>query len=286
MKPALNKEEQRRKAERLRELHHGARMLVLPNAWDAASAKVFERAGFKAVATTSAGVANAWGYPDGEVMSRAEMLQAVGIIARATRLPVSADMEAGFGVTPEEIAETARLTLESGAVGINLEDSVIGKPLLTDVSLQVEIIKAVRQAAQDFGVPLVINARTDVYTVLDESDSTRFAQVVERAHAYLEAGADCIFAFGITDKALIGDLVREIGAPVNVLARPGSPTLAELEGLGVARVTFGSIPMRVALSQAVKIADELKRTGTYNFAQGILSYDEVNGYFERMEGDK
>jgi 2-methylisocitrate lyase-like PEP mutase family enzyme len=278
--------DQRRKAERFRDLHHGARMLVLPNAWDAASAKVFERAGFDAVATTSAGVANAWGYPDGEVMSRAEMLQAAGIIARATRLPVSADMEAGFGVTPEEIAETARLTLESGAVGINLEDSVIGKPLLTDVSLQVEIIKAVRQAAQDFGVPLVVNARTDVYSVLDESDPTRFAQAVGRAHAYLEAGADCIFAFGITDKALIGDLVREIGAPVNVLARPGSPTLAELEGLGVARVTFGSIPMRVALSQAVKIADELKRTGTYNFAQGILSYDEVNGYFERMEGDK
>jgi 2-methylisocitrate lyase-like PEP mutase family enzyme len=278
--------DQRRKAERFRELHHGARMLVLPNAWDAASAKVFERAGFDAVATTSAGVANAWGYPDSEVMSRAEMLQAVGIIARATRLPVSADMEAGFGVTPEEIAETARLTLESGAVGINLEDSLVGKPALREVPLQVEILKAVRQTADAFGVPLVVNARVDVYSVLDESDPTRFAQAVGRAHAYLEAGADCIFAFGVADKALIGDLVREIGAPVNVLARPGSPTLAELEGLGVARVTFGSIPMRVALSQAVKIADELKRTGTYNFAQGILSYDEVNGYFERMEGDK
>ncbi|OQA43667.1 MAG: Carboxyvinyl-carboxyphosphonate phosphorylmutase [Chloroflexi bacterium ADurb.Bin325] len=279
--PVANKEEQRRKAEQFRGLHRGARILVLPNAWDAASAKVFERAGFPAVATTSAGIANAYGYPDGEVMPRAEMLEAVGRIARAVALPVTADMEMGFGHTPDEIAETARLTLEAGAVGLNLEDGTRDESRpLADLALQVERIRAVRQAAEQFGVPLVINARTDVYLRLDRQDPTRLAQAIERGNAYRAAGADCIFAFGVGDRQTIAALVREIAAPINILAHYGGPTIAELEELGVARVTFGSTPMRATMSLVGRIAEELKQAGTYSFGQGVVSYAEVNSYFE------
>lgn len=280
----LNKEEQRKKAERFRDLHHGPRILVLPNAWDAASAKVFERAGFDAIATTSAGIASAYGFPDGERMGRADMLEAVQRIVNSIALPVSADMEAGFGNTPEEIAATARLVLEAGSIGINLEDGTLDKSHpLADISLQVERIKAVRQAADEFGVPLVINARTDVYEIFDAKDKTLLAQAIQRGNAYREAGADCIFAISVDNKETIAALVREINAPINVLARHGSPTIAELEQLGVARVSFGSIPMRATMTLVVRIAEELKQHGTYSFAQGILTYTEVNSYFERSK---
>ncbi|MBV6393864.1 MAG: hypothetical protein KPEEDBHJ_03108 [Anaerolineales bacterium] len=278
----LNKEEQRKKAEDFLNLHHGSEVLVVPNAWDAASAKIFERAGFDAVATTSAGIASSYGYPDGEMMSREDMLEVVQRIANAVSLPVTADMEAGFGDTPEEIAETARLTLESGAIGLNLEDGTINKSYpLNDIALQVEIIQAVRQTAQAYGVPLVINARTDVYEKFDKSDKTLLSQAIQRGNAYREAGADCIFAISVDDKKVIAELVREIDAPINILARHGSPTLAELKELGVARVSFGSIPMRATMSLVGRIADELKQHGTYSFARDILTYGEVNRYFEK-----
>ncbi len=278
----LNKEEQRKQAEDFLKLHHGSEILVLPNAWDAASAKMFERAGFDAIATTSAGIASSYGYPDGEMMSRDDMLEVVHRIAAAVSLPVTADMEAGFGDSPEEIAETARLTLESGAIGLNLEDGTINKPYpLNDIALQVEIIKAVRQTAEAYGVPLVINARTDVYEKFDKSDKTALSQAIQRGNAYREAGADCIFAINVDDKKIIAELAREIDAPINILARYGSPTLAELKELRVARVSFGSIPMRATMSLVGRIADELKQHGTYTFARDILTYSEVNRYFQK-----
>ena len=278
----LNKEEQRKQAEDFLKLHHGSEILVLPNAWDAASAKMFERAGFDAIATTSAGIASSYGYPDGEMMSRDDMLEVVHRIAAAVSLPVTADMEAGFGDSPEEIAETARLTLESGAIGLNLEDGTINRPYpLNDIALHVENIKAVRQTAEAYGVPLVINARTDVYEKFDKSDKTTVSQAIQRGNAYREAGADCIFAINVDDKKIIAELVREIDAPINILARYGSPTLAELKELGVARVSFGSIPMRTTMSLVGRIADELKQHGTYTFARDILTYSEVNRYFEK-----
>lgn len=276
-----NKAEQIKQAEDFRNLHHGS-ILILPNAWDAASAKMFERAGFDAIATTSAGVASSYGYPDGEMLSRAEMLEVVQRIAKSVAVPVTADMEAGFGETPEEMAETARLVLEAGAVGLNLEDGTINKSYpLEDIALQVEKIKAMRQAAQKFGIPLVINARTDVYEKSDKRDKAALAQAIQRGNAYREAGADCIFVISVDDKQTIAELVREIDAPINVLARHGSPTIAELKALGVARVSFGSIPMRATMSLVGRIADELKQQGTYSFAQDILTYGEVNRYFEK-----
>lgn len=280
-KYTVNKDEQIKKAEDFRNLHHGS-ILILPNAWDAASAKMFERAGFDAIATTSAGIASSYGYPDGEMMSRAEMLEVVQRIATSVELPVTADMEAGFGETPAEVAETARLTLEAGAVGLNLEDGTINKPYpLEDIALQAEKIIAMREAARTFGVPLVINARTDVYEKSDKRDKTALAQAIQRGNAYREAGADCVFIISVDDKQTIAELVREINAPINVLARHGSPTIAELKELGVARVSFGSIPMRATMSLVGKIADELKQHGTYSFARDIPTYVEVNRYFNK-----
>ncbi len=208
-------------------------------------------------------------------------MEAVGRIANAVTLPVTADMEAGFGNTPDEVAETARRVLEVGAIGLNLEDGTRdqSRPLI-EISLQAEKIKAVRQTANAFGVPLVINARTDVYERPDQDDKNLLAQAIQRGNAYREAGADCVFVIGVDDKKIIADLVRDIASPINVLARYKSPTISELEKLGVARVSFGSIPMRATMSLVGRIAEELKQNGTYNFARDILSYAEVNGYFE------
>ncbi len=272
---------QRQKADRFRALHHGPAMLVLPNAWDAASSKVIERAGFEAVATTSAGIASSYGYADGERISREEMLEVVGRIARAVTVPVTADLEAGYGDSPDEVAETARLAVKAGAVGLNLEDSSRDKvhPLV-DIRQQVGKIQAVRRAAEAAGVPLVINARTDVYERLDRSDPSLLRQAIERGNAYRGAGADCIFVIDASERETIRQLVREIDAPLNILAGYGSPTLKELQDLGVRRVSFSSIPMRATLSFLGQIVREIQEGGSYGFARGILSYAEVNSYFE------
>ncbi len=229
----MNQEQQRNKARRFRELHHGPSLLVLPNVWDVASAKMIERAGFEALATTSAGIAASYGYPDGENIGRDEMLEAVERIAKSIALPVSADMEAGYGNTPEQVAETARRVIQAGAIGMNLEDGTMDKDHpLEDIPLQVEKIRAVRQASDALGIPLVINARTDVYEKLDKNDPGLLKQAIERGNAYRAAGADCIFVIDASERECIRQLVREIDAPVNILAHYGSPSLQELEELG------------------------------------------------------
>jgi 2-methylisocitrate lyase-like PEP mutase family enzyme len=175
---------QARKAEELRKLHGGPKVLVLPNAWDVASARVLEELGFPAIATTSAGVAFALGYPDGQRVSREEMLDVVARVARAVRVPVTADMEAGYGSTPKDMAETAKAIVAAGAVGLNLED-VTGdtESSQVDMALQVEKIRVIREASAALGVSLVINARTDVYLMPIGPEATRFERTVERLRA-------------------------------------------------------------------------------------------------------
>ena len=273
---------QQEKAAAFRGLHDGSRILILPNAWDVASARIFEAAGFRAIGTTSCGVAWALGYPDGERMSREEMLGVVRRIASRVTLPVTADMEAGFARTPEGVAETARGVIAAGAVGINLEDGTHDpeRPL-TDVSLQVEMIRAARQAASSAGVPLVINARTDaVWSGSGEADA-RLDVAVRRANAYRAAGADCLFVFGVRDPQAIARLVREIDGPLNVIAGPGVPAIPALAQLGVARVSVGGGPMRATLTLLRRIADELRGPGAYTtFLQDTIPYSELNALLE------
>jgi len=267
----------RQKANAFRELHHGGKALLLPNVWDVASARIIEEAGFPAIATTSAGIAFSLGYPDGQKISREEMLARVARIARAVKVPVTADVEAGYGERPEDAAETARGVIEAGAVGMNLEDGTEDPELpLSPLTLQLERIRAVREAAMQSGVLLVLNARTDVYLAQVGEPELRYSVTLKRALAYRDAGADCIFVPGVKDPEIIRQLVQDLKCPVNILAGPGSPSVLELEKLGVARVSLGSTPMRATLGLLKKMAEELKASGTYGSLEGAPAHGEVN----------
>lgn len=266
------------KAEELRKLHHGPRTLVLPNVWDVASARVVEELGYPAVATSSAGVAFALGYPDGQRVSRDAMLEVVARIARSVRVPVTADMEAGYGTTVEDMAETAKALVAAGAVGLNLED-VTGDTESSQVEteLQVRKIRMIREVSAKLGVPLVINARTDIYLMPIGPEATRFERTVERLRAYRDATADCLFAPGLSDRGTIEKLVKAVAAPLNILASAGCPALTELEKIGVARVSVGSGMMRATLGLVRRIGKELMEAGTFSaLFEGAVPFAEVN----------
>lgn len=267
---------EKQKANAFRAMHRG-RILLLPNVWDVATARIVEQAGFGAVATTSAGVAFSLGYPDGQRISREEMLARVARITKAVKVPVTADVEAGYGDRPEEAARTTREVIEAGAVGMNLEDGTDdpAHPLV-ELSLQLEKIRAVREAALKSGVLLVLNARTDVYLAQVDAPGTRYDETVRRVIAFRDAGADCVFVPGLTDAETIGRIVRDVKCPVNILAGPGSPSVAELEKLGVARVSLGSGPMRATLGLLKRIAEELSKFGTYSAMEDAPSHADVN----------
>ena len=273
----MNLEEQKAKAVSFRSMHRGPKMLVLPNAWDVASARVFEDAGFGAIASTSAGVAFSLGYPDGQKISREEMLARVARIARAVKVPVTADVESGYGNRPEDTERTAREVVEAGAVGLNLEDATgdVHEPL-ADLSLQIERIRAVKAAALKTGVLLVLNARTDVYLAEVGPPETRYDETLRRLIAYRDAGAGCVFVPGLRDAAMIRKLVQDVKCPVNILVGPGSPSIPELQSLGVARVSVGSSAMRATLGLVKRIAEELRGPGTYSALEGGISYADVN----------
>lgn len=266
------------KAALLKQLHHGPKILILANAWDAVSARMVEEMGFPAVATTSAGIAASLGYPDGQRVSRDEMLEVVARIVRAVQVPVTADMEAGYGRTPDEMAATAQALVAAGAVGLNLEDMAgDDESSQVPIELQVEKIRAVRAAANVAGVPLVINARTDIFLLPIGPAETRFERTIERLRAYAKAGADCVFAPAVRDSQTIAKLVKAVEAPLNILVIPGAPNLNELERLGVARASIGSGLMRAALGTARKMAKTMleRRDNQAMFAEAI-PYAEVN----------
>jgi 2-methylisocitrate lyase-like PEP mutase family enzyme len=272
----MDRETQRARAIRFRDLHQGPGILVLANAWDAASARIFEKAGCAAIATTSAGVAASLGFAD-EDIPVSVMLEAVARIAAAVSLPLSADMESGFGDTAEKVVETANAVLQAGGVGMNLEDAA------GDPALHVEKVQAVRHASDAAGIPLVINARTDVYLRQLGDPADRFDEAVRRSNAYRKAGADCLFVPGVRDAATIGHLTAAIDGPVNILAVPGAPSVGELERLGVRRVSVGSGPMRATLALTARIARELLDAGTYASLSDAMPYADVYRLFEEQK---
>lgn len=274
----MDKNLQREKAEAFRRMHDRKRILVLPNAWDAASARVFEAVGFKAVATTSAGVAYALGYPDGEIVPLDTMVAAVSRIAQSVSVPLTADMESGFARNTRDLAKTVQMIIDAGAVGMNLEDAnhAAATRELYDLPVAVERVRAAREAANSSGVPLVINARTDVFLLGIGEKAGRYEHAVGRANAYLEAGADCLFVPAVRDAETIAALVRGIKGPINILAGPGTPPAPELERLGVARVSVGSGPTHAAMTLTRKIGEELLSKGTYGFLDGVITYPEAN----------
>jgi 2-methylisocitrate lyase-like PEP mutase family enzyme len=273
----MNPSKLKEKATAFAAMHRGPKILLLPNVWDAASAVIVRQAGFSALATSSAGIAFSLGYPDGQKISRDEMLAAVARITKCVDVPVTADVEAGYGPRPEDAAETTRGVLEAGAVGMNLEDATgdVDNPL-ADLQLQVEKIRAVRQVAVSSGVPVVLNARTDAYLLHVGKPEKRYDLALSRISAFRDAGADCLFVPGVNDVETIQRFVRDLKFPLNILAGPGLPPVAELEKLGVARVSLGSGVMRATLGHLQRIAAEVKNAGTYQTLEGAPSFAEMN----------
>jgi 2-methylisocitrate lyase-like PEP mutase family enzyme len=261
-------------------------ILVLPNAWDAGSAIVMAQAGFRALATTSAGIAFTMGLADGQQIGRDAMLERVEQIVAAVPVPVSADLEAGYGPAPEDVAATVRGALRAGAVGCNIEDAS-GDPQapLVDLELACDRIRAGTEVARRANQPFVLNARTDPYLVRAGPSAQNFAEAVRRANAYRAAGADCLFVPGPLDGDTIARLVREIDGPLNVLgARAGSAsalTVAQLESLGVKRVSIGGSLSAAVLTFVGETMRELSEKGTFTHAPGAWSNAQINAIMSK-----
>lgn len=271
---------QAERARRFHALHHEQKLFIIGSVWDAASAVIFEQEGFTALGTSSAGIAYAQGLPDGERAPLTDMIAAIARIARSVSIPVSADLESGYGASPAEVAETCRLALEAGAVGVNLEDARPGAATLTDLKRQCEIIRAVRLASDRCGIPLFINARTDAFWLSLWDAPRRLSESIARCRAYVDAGADGVFVPGALDPPTLSSLVRATAAPLNVLAMPGCPDIATLQALGVRRLSQGSGPARAMLGLAGRIARELLDQGRYtSFHQGSIGYAQANALF-------
>lgn len=252
---------------------HPARPLVLVDVWDAASARLVEDAGATAIATTSAGVAWSLGRPDGNTLTRAEAMDAVARIAASVSVPVTVDVESGYADGANGVARTVDAVLEAGAVGINIEDGRLHPDALADR------IGAARRAAERAGVPLFVNARTDVHLAGLVDPERLLAETLERARRYRGAGADGVFVPGVRDVGTIRALVESIDGPVNVMAGPGTPTVAELARLGVARISLGSAVAQAAYAVARRATAELLTTGTSDSLVAGVDYADLNALF-------
>lgn len=272
---------QQARAHEFHRLHHDG-VLVLPNAWDVASARLVEDAGAAAVATTSAGVSWSLGVPDGGHLDRHRAVEVVARTVAAVEVPVTADIETGYGDDLEQLAATIHAVLRAGAVGINLEDSRAGG--LRDTAEQAERIAAVRATADSSGVALFINARTDLYLLGLGDPSQRFGAAVARAEAYVAAGADGLFVPGVSDPRTIGRLAGALPVPLNVMAGPGAPAVTQLADLGVRRVSVGMAIAQAAHAVTRRAATELLTTGTYTVLQDGLGYAELNQLVAGVRG--
>ncbi|KYP79263.1 isocitrate lyase/PEP mutase family protein [Ferroacidibacillus organovorans] len=273
--------EQASKAQLFRDLHYLSKPLVLPNAWDAITARIFEGVGFPAIGTTSTGMAMALGYPDGGYLPFEMLATALENIVKSVQVPVSADIESGYGVTPEETADYVNRLLDTGIVGINIEDSVgKGDHGLFPEEFQVQRLAAIREKCETRHIPLFINARIDTFKYGGKTINELLEDTLRRATLYRQSGADCIFVFGVKDRGIMQKLVRGIHGPVNFMAGSGMPPVNQFKAIGVSRISIGPAALKVAMGAVKQVATELFITGTYDsFSQSEMSYQELNGYF-------
>jgi len=267
---------QKENAELFLKYHHDKEILVLLNSWDIGSSKLIEACGYKAVATTSMGIAASLGYPDCEVIQLPEMIEVITGIINAVEVPVTVDIEAGYGNNLNEIIDSAKKIIATGIVGINIEDSIDLNPVLIDEMEFCERISAIRALSDSMDFHLVINARTDSFYTSTGSTQEKLSESIRRGNKYREAGADCIFVQPVWEKETIATLVKEINAPINILANPTigagvTPSISELQDLGVARVSLGSGLMKATLALIKKVANELSKKGTYNILLDTLT---------------
>jgi 2-methylisocitrate lyase-like PEP mutase family enzyme len=267
---------QKEKADMFLKFHHDKEILVLLNSWNIGSSKLIEACGYKAIATTSMGIAASLGYPDCQVIKLSEMIEVITGIVNSVQAPVTVDIEAGYGNNLNEIIESVKKIIATGIVGINIEDSLDLNPVLIDEMEFCERIAAIRALSDSLGFHLVINARTDSFYTSSGSLQEKLSESIRRGNKYREAGADCIFVQPVWEKETISTLVKEINAPINILANPGMgaglpPSVSELQDLGVARLSLGSSVLKATLALIKKIADELSERGTYNILSDTLT---------------
>jgi 2-methylisocitrate lyase-like PEP mutase family enzyme len=267
---------QKEKAAQFLKFHQDKEILVLLNSWDIGSSKLIEACGYKAIATTSMGVAASLGYPDCQVIQLHEMINAIKGIVNAVNAPVTVDIEAGYGNNLNEIIDSIKKIIATGIVGINIEDSINLSATLIDETEFCERISAIRALSDSLGFHLVINARTDSFYTSSGSLKEKLSESIKRGNKYREAGADCIFVQPVWEKETIATLVKEINAPINILTNPSigagvPPSVRELQDLGVARLSLGSSLMKATLALMKKVADELNEKGTYNILLETLT---------------
>ena len=267
---------QKENAELFLKFHQDKEILVLLNSWDIGSSKLIEASGYKAIATTSMGIAAALGYPDCQVITLSEVIEAITGIVKSVQVPVTVDIEAGYGKNLNEIIDSVKRIIETGIVGINIEDSIDLNPVLIDEMEFCERISAIRSLSDSLGFHLVINARTDSFYTSSSPTQQKLSESIKHGNKYREAGADCIFIQPVWEKETISTLVKEINAPINILSNPTigagiTPSVSELQDLGVSRVSLGSSLMKATLSLIKKVADELSEKGTYNILLDSLT---------------
>lgn len=286
MSEPMSRREQAVRAEFFRAMHGGPHLLMLPNAWDAISARIVVAAGYSAVATTSGGVAWALGYADGEAAPWDEVVAATARISRAVAVPVTADIEGGYGETPEAVGRSIGDIINAGAVGVNLEDGLrpgqhppgsqpSESPPIRTIEDAAQRIRAAREVANAAGVPIVINARTDLYIKNIGDEESRFDEAVARGRAYLAAGADCIYPIALRDPDTIGRLVKALQAPVNIMVRAGLPGIAELEALGVKRASTATALPLAAMGVVRQLIEQMRATHRFDALHPAMTHAEA-----------
>lgn len=275
----MNVRSQEDKANRLLDLHTSGELLLLPNVWNPIGARVLEAKGYPAVATASAALSASLGYQDGERIRRSTLVEFLRRIARSVEVPVTADIETGYGATLAEVRETTAQVLDAGVVGINLEDSIEEGGELRAIAGQCERISAIREFADQRGVHLVVNARVDCFLSSSFPDKAKaMEETVLRARAYSEAGADCIYPLGPGDAETVRVLRERIRSPINILATPSAAPISVMRGLGVNRLSFGPFVFRSCLGRFVDIAERLRADTGHVCLPDMLSGAEVGSY--------
>jgi len=263
------------KSKKLRDLVRAPEILVMPGAYDVLSAILFEQMGFKAIQGTSGGIALALGYPDGEVMSRDLFVEVSGNFAAAVGVPFNADGERGYG-DEAGVRDTVRALVARGVAGMNLEDGAAkGKGGLVELHEQLRKIKAVMETRRELGSDFFLNARVDAFHVMPDDPKRAIHEAIHRGNAYAEAGGDCIFYLSLHSADTIGQVAKEVHAPISILAGPQSPSVKELQDLGVARVSYGSGFLKAAITGAKRLAQEIAEKGTCNLLKDGLQTPEL-----------
>jgi len=271
------------KSRRLRELVRAPEILVMPGAYDVLSALLFEQMGFKAIQGTSGGIAAALGYADGEVMSRDRFIEISGSFAGAVSVPFNADGERGYG-DENGVRETVRALVLRGVAGMNLEDGAAkGKGGLVEISEQLRKIKAVMETKRELGSEFFLNARVDAFHVFPDDSKKALDEAIRRGNAYAEAGGDCIFYLFLHSAEIIGRIAKEVKAPISILAGPQSPSVSQLQDLGVARVSYGSGFLKAALTGTKQLAQEILEKGTCDLLKQGVQTPEISALVARRK---